>query len=442
MTYPLAHLPSYPDEHGWSKDQIELFQDSQGRLIVPPNLFDVHIKCKIGKLTKVITNPTDGTKVNALTAEGEKWTEEAFPAYAFLDRNQRDELGKPCTKRTKTSENKLAFALHIQNMFGTGGHKNSSSPFINHLHGALRDEMIRRCEEKGKRLPNGSKPCNINDVLSIFKSDDMINMYKSGKKDDVYNLMLHLVKSLTCEDSIGWVEIAVHQYLQQQGMHAVLAPGRSTVTRRNSLVKIAVKKGTQSTKESLKDIELKSFGATLVLSEQVKMNTQAYQDRITSGQWEVVYLDKALVPKSRKRSPAYWVKKEVVGDSCKFRASLTNSVGAGIEMGLNQDEMIEELTNVYAKLTSAASDGYASEDTSSNRNDNSTGDDVDLQTAQESRQDLRDRINSFMVSVAQNECLIWESVLTYNAHSGRIDKLIRIRRYTIKSSCTSPFASS
>lgn len=190
MSLQLAYLPSYPAGHNWSNDRIELFADPKGRCnILPPNFCDVHIKRKLGDLTTL----DKVSKKPVLSTTGEQWTDEAFPAYAYLDRNQRDEFGKPCVVLNKTCENKLAFALFVQNKFGTGGHTHKHAPFINHLRAALRSEMIRRCQEVNITLPNGDVPCSIDDVLAIFKSDEMTSLYKNGDKEKVYNY-LHAVR--------------------------------------------------------------------------------------------------------------------------------------------------------------------------------------------------------------------------------------------------------
>ena len=396
MSFQQAHLPSYPDGHNWSKDHVELFKNQHGQLIIPPNFFDLGIKRNLRALTKVVHKPPGRTQETVLTAKGEIWTDQAYAAYPFFDKDQRDEFGKPCVKRIKSSENKLAFALLIQKLFGNG-------PFIDNLHVALRDEMIRRCAEMGLRLPSGSTPCSIQDVLSIFKTDEMKELYKDDKKSVVYNWMLYVVKSLTDEAGIGWVENAVQDYLKQQRIDTVLAPGQSDGTRRHSLVKIAVKKGTQSAKESLKDLEVKHFGATLILNEQVHFERDTYKERMVSGKWEVVYLDPKFVPKSRKDCTAYWVKRVEVDANTNFEARLTNVVGDGIELNLSCDEIISMVNKIYSGLTSGRN--FESQDNDGTDNETSfendiSDDAVDTQVRQNDgdMQALGERVNSLLVS--------------------------------------------
>jgi hypothetical protein len=398
MSFQQAHLPVYPDGHNWSRNQIELFKNQHGQLIIPPNFFDVGIKRNLRALTKVVLRPPGRTQETVLTEKGEIWTDQAYAAYPFFDKDQRDEFGKPCVKRIKSSESKLAFALLIQKLFGSG-------PFVDHLHAALRDEMIRRCTEMDLRLASGATPCSIQDVLSIFKTDEMKQRYKNGKKSLVYNWMLYVVKSLTDEAGIGWVENAVQDYLPQQSIDAVLAPGQSDGTRRHSLVKFAVKKGAQSTKESLKDLEVKHFGATLILNEQVHFDRDNYKERMVSGKWEVVYLDPRFVPKSCKDCTAYWVKRVEVDAKIDFEARLTNVVGDGIELNFTCDEMTSMVNKIYDGLTSGRNpesrDSNGTDNETSSENDISNGA-IDIQVIQNGGniQAFGERVHNLLVSFA------------------------------------------
>lgn len=358
MSIPQAHLPTYPVDHSWSRGRIELFQDEDGRLIISPNLFDVHIKCSPNKLLTLIDVPSSPgpnaymMKEPALSSQGMKWTDEAYAAYPYFDKEQRDEFGRPCVRHIKSSENQTEFAKLMKKLFGSSGHKQEYSPFVDHIRAAMSKEMTHRCKERGLRLPNGNEPCSKQDVLDIFKSKEMIHRFKNGEEAEVCNLMMYVVKTLTDEGNIGWLEDAVNQYLKKHSIYAVLAPGVSDGTRRNSLVRIAEKKGTQSIKEELRDNEARYFGAVLDLKDQVHFDTTSYKERLTSGKWKIVTLDPSLVPKSRKQHPFYWIESvSCIDQASQLDASLANAVGAGICLKIPRQELIAKMTRIYKELS-------------------------------------------------------------------------------------------
>jgi hypothetical protein len=359
----LAVLKSNKDNFIWSKDRIQLYQDERGQFIIPPCFLDLYINRRLATLTKTVPTEAGGLEY-ALTENGERWTEEAFGAYAFLDKDQRDEFGKACIKKPKSSENKLAFARFIQDLFGKSGPRPVT--FLDHLKAKLEDELLRQCKEMDLKKPDGDAPTTIDDVLGIFKSREMISLYESGEKATVYNKMMPF-KSITCEGYIGWVEDAIDEYLNSDDVKAAAvmakpcwgAKGQKDCLRRNSIVKLAVKKSTQTFKQDLQEIEKKCYHSRLVLDEMVHSDPQdkdtskyeTYLERIRSGDWEVVQLDTKFIPKSRQKHPNYWVKLFRDESIPRFNANLCNAVGTGIKLGFSVDKIKAEVVRVYAELT-------------------------------------------------------------------------------------------
>ena len=83
-------------------------------------------------------------------------------------------------------------------------------------------------------------------------------------------------------------------------------------TRRHSLVRIAVEKGTQSTKERFKEAEAKAFGWVLQMdmlvnansSDQAKLMT--YLKRMESGNYATVRLDPKIYSRQSDNRD-YWI---------------------------------------------------------------------------------------------------------------------------------------
>jgi hypothetical protein len=349
---PRIILPIRQPDHIWDDSILELYYDERGRLIIPPNFFDLHIDCIIDHLTKLDDDPHDSRrKILVLTEAGRRWTEEAFPSWPFFDRDQRDELHRPYRKFEKTEETKLAFAVFIQTFFGTS--RRQKAMFGNHLHAALREEIVRRCTEDGGLLPDGTRPKSIKDVLNIITSDHMKELYKTDKSVPS-NKMVRWVKGITFEDSISWVESSIEDWFDKNGMLVVLGSGLSTKTRRNSLVRIAVKKGTTTVKDRLKVVEEKAFGWTLVLDQQVhryakqgSKENATYIKRMTDPNYDIVLLDPSLVPTSRKKYPAFWVKRRVIDASMDVEAMVVGTVNAAVSEGWSLQQLVNVVETKY-----------------------------------------------------------------------------------------------
>lgn len=192
---PKIPLPLLPDNHVWDESRLDFFYDSvDGKLLLPPAFFNQHIGRILARLT---IRTEDGL---ALTEKGMRWTDEAWPAWPFFDSSQRDDLHRPYYKYEKTAENQLKYAVFIQTYFGTSRHE--SLKFINHIHSALQDEMVRRVNEDGVTLKNGDKPNTIQDVIAILHSDEMRKLFESNKPK-LYNYLYRWIKSLTFEEDIS-----------------------------------------------------------------------------------------------------------------------------------------------------------------------------------------------------------------------------------------------
>lgn len=308
---PRINLPLLPEAHAWADHQLQFFYDTDGKLVIPPSFFNHLIDRNLGRLT-CITTDEDGATKPGLTEIGRQWTDDAWPAFPFFDRDQRDELHRPFHKYEKTCENKLKFARHMQTYFSTS--LDEFLMFSNHINTSLQTEVVHRCVADGKTLPNGDEPRTIQDVLTILKSDEMKHLFDTDK-DKLYDFIFRWIKSVTFEDSISWVEDAINDYFRDNGMMVRMASGQTKKTRRHSIVRIAVDKGTQTIKEKFKYMEEKAYGWKLDMSlgvhpnskDQAKLRT--YLERMASDNYSLVHLDPSIVPKSRKKNPVYWLKK-------------------------------------------------------------------------------------------------------------------------------------
>jgi len=306
------NLPLLPDNHIWSDNTLEFFYDSEGKLILPPSFFSHQIKRNIDRLTTMEINAEDGRSRPVLTEAGRSWTDDAWIAFPFLDSEQRDEFQRPFAKYDKTPENQLKFALHVKTYFSSSAHV--SLVFGNHIFSALQQEVVRRCTEDGMTLPNADPPRTIDDVITIIKSDEMKKMFETDK-NKVCTYIFHWIKSITLEENLSWVEEAIDQYFKDHSMQVRLATSQSNKTRRHSLIRIAVAKGTQSTKEKFKDVEERVFGWTLKMdvgvhpSSRDQKKIKTYLEMMASENYILVRLDPSIVPKSRKKTPLYWLKR-------------------------------------------------------------------------------------------------------------------------------------
>ena len=94
-----------------------------------------------------------------------------------------------------------------------------------------------------------------------------------------------------------------------------MASAQTSTTRRHSIVRIAVDKGTQTIKEKFKYVEEKAYGWKLDMSLGVYPHSKnneklrTFVERMASENYTLVNIDQSLVPKSRKNNPAYWLKK-------------------------------------------------------------------------------------------------------------------------------------
>ena len=344
---PLATFPG--PAHLWRSDALDFFYSVDGKVVLPPNLFDVHgIKGNLSNLTK---ETEGGTK---LSDAGEKWADDAYLLYPFLDSDQRDDLGRRYQKFPKTPENKLKFVELVLELFGSG----STSMFVDHIAKALQDEMVSRCTKDNAKLANGADPKTVDDVLSIMGSDDMIRKFNAGLASEVYSKILKWGKSLTTADSIDWLEKAVKQYLSDKNLQVVMAPGVSNTTERHSLLRWAVKKGTNAAKERVRKVESRAFGYVLDLATKVNKDAkdgsktqQVYQERMSSPLYQVVLLDPGIVPASRQKYPAYWLKSiEVREASAQVAVDMCKAVAAGISASWSLPEMHALLDQKYQEL--------------------------------------------------------------------------------------------
>ena len=285
---PLIHLPMLPDNHTFSDDTMEFFYSPSGKLVIPPVFFTLAINRILKRLTKQVTD--NGTSRLELTEECNKWTDEAFVAYPFFDATQRDELNRPFAKYEKTNENMY---------FGTS---KQYGPFRDKIYSALLNEVVSRCVGHGGVMPNGDTPRTLQDVFSILKSDQMAELFQNNASE-VCNKLLYWIKSVTFEENIQWVEAAIDEYFQENGMLVALTSRQTKTTRRHSLVRIAVEKGTQSTKEKLKELEEKVYGWVLKMDAKVEVDSLTYLQRVASDNWRVVQLCNSLSQKVAGRIP-------------------------------------------------------------------------------------------------------------------------------------------
>jgi hypothetical protein len=142
----------------------------------------------------------------------------------------------------------------------------------------------------------------------------MKKMFETDK-NKVCTYIFHWIKSITLEENLSWVEEAIDQYFKDHSMQVRLATSQSNKTRRHSLIRIAVAKGTQSTKEKFKDVEERVFGWTLKMdvgvhpSSRDQKKIKTYLEMMASENYILVRLDPSIVPKSRKKTPLYWLKR-------------------------------------------------------------------------------------------------------------------------------------
>lgn len=327
------HLPHLPAGHCFSdsSDSIELFANADGKVIMPPNIFDAFIN---GNLNKLTTGPSQSKQ---LTAAGERWTDETYTLWPFLDDRQRED-GRPYEMYPKTSENKLKYAIFVQELFGSG----RGAAFVSHLENCVRIEMVRRCSSDGFKNQDGTDPATIQDVLNIVKSPEMVRLFRSGKKADVYNCIFHWVKSLTMEDDIVWLRSGIMDYFKQKNILAVIHH-HSKKAKRSSLLRWAVKKGTNSVKVAMKNVEQKTFGCELDMSRKVRED----DDRRSAPDYEVIFLDSKYVPTSRKKRPAYYLHWTTIDASNYVEMAMGNAVETGKSSGKSLPEMQALLKKMY-----------------------------------------------------------------------------------------------
>ena len=201
---------------------------------------------------------------------------------------------------------------------------------------------------------DGDTPRTLQDVFSILKSNKMVELFQHNASE-VCNKLYSWIKSVTFEENIQWVEAAIDEYFQENGMLVTITSRQTTTTRRHSLVRVAVEKGTQSTKEKLKEVEEKVYGWVLKMDEKVKVDSPAYLKRIASDNWRVVRLCHSLVPKSRAKNPSYWLQKAgAVEKTPDIEAMMASVVGAAISNGLSLEELSAQLESQYASSTSGS----------------------------------------------------------------------------------------
>jgi len=346
---PLIHLPMLPDNHTFSDDKMEFFYSPSGKLVIPPVFFTLVINRILKRLTKQVTD--NGTSRLELTEEGNKWTDEAFVAYPFFDATQRDELNRPFAKYEKTNENKLKFAIHMQMYFGTA---KQYGPFKDKIYSALQNEVVSRCVGNGGVMPNGDTPRTLQDVFTILKSDQMAELFQNNVSE-VCNKLLYWIKSVTFEENIQWVEAAIDEYFQENGMLVTLTSRQTKTTRRHSLVRIAVEKGTQSTKEKLKELEEKVFRWVLKMDAKVEVDSPTYLQRVASDVWRVVRLSNSFVPKSRTKNPVYWLQRAgAVEKTPDIKVMMASVVSTAISSGVSFEELSAHLEDHYASSTSGS----------------------------------------------------------------------------------------
>lgn len=341
-----SYLPILPTDHEYSedKDTIELFEDGNGNAILPPNIFHTFLDTNLNNLL---------TKTNTLKPAGEKWTDATYPLWPYLDQTQRSN-GKPYEMYPKTPENKLKYAKFVQEMFGSG----NNSKFVKHLKGYVQKEMVKRCksDEDNWKNPDGTDPLTIDDVMAILRSPKMVKLFKSGQKAKVYNKIFHWVKSLTMEDDIGWLVNGVEEYLKSKEMLVVMSH-HAQGSRRNGLLRVAVKKGTNRVKVRVKNLERNAFGCELDMSIEVKKNAEPgtadhaeYQRRMNSDKFEVILLDSRLVPSTRRDYPAYWLKLISIDGIHDLDMDMGKAVETGISTGKSKKQLHALLDEKFEEL--------------------------------------------------------------------------------------------
>lgn len=411
---PRIILPFVSDNHQWDETHLEFFYDFDQKLLLPPGLFNHCINRILPRLTTTQVDPDDGSSRTVLTEAGNQWTDNTFKAYPFFDREQRDEMSRPYVKYEKNDENKLRYALLVQTYFGTT--KNECLKFANHIYAALQAEVVRRCKQDGKTLPNGDPPATISDVLTILKTSEMVETFKTDKAE-VYNCIFRWIKSVTFEENLSWVKDAIEDYFKENGMLVRLARGQTKTTRRHSLVRLAVEKGTQSTKEKFKEMEAKTFGWVLQMDKKVdrysksqgKLNT--YLKRMASDQYDTVHLDPSIVPKSRQKYPVYWLEKvgttgeDIEPDIGAMLDVIIDTVSSGDSVTI--DELVELFQEKIEKLGASTSARHQRstgsnpedllEDSAGQNEQNESGNSV-LPEQEEPLKSMEDRMNNLFVS--------------------------------------------
>ena len=325
-----------------------------------------------------------------------------------------DEMSRPYAKYEKNDENKLKYALHMQTYFGTT--KNECLKFANHIYAALQAEVVRRCIQDGKTLPNGDPPATISDVLTILKTSEMVETFKTDKAE-VYNCIFRWIKSVTFEENLSWVKDAIEDYFKENGMLVRLARGQTKTTRRHSLVRLAVEKGTQSTKEKFKEMEAKTFGWVLQMDKKVdrysksqgKLNT--YLKRMASDQYDTVRLNPSIVPKSHQKYPVYWLEKvgttgeDIEPDIGAMLDVIIDTVSLGDSITV--DELVELFQEKIEKLGASTSARHPSSTDSisddlledaAGRSKQKESDKSVLSKQEEPLNSMEDRMNNLFVS--------------------------------------------
>ena len=337
------NLPTFQSTTKYVMNDNTFFYDSDGRVLLPPQIF----KENMNDFVKLTVLP-DNTKSTVLTDKGEAWVFQYWGLYPFIDSNQRDELHRPIQTLQATPGNKLKFVKLVHELFGS----ESSTSFVEQIRKDLEREMVKRCKD-AKFQHKKKDPTTVEHVIEIIKS---LEHYPSSIK---FNHVFNWVSSITMEGGLGWIEDSIEAYIDAHQLLIAIPPVSSfpPLVKRHSLIKWAIKRGTSSIKEKVKNVQKKTFGEVLWMEDSVNKNakpgTPAHK-RFTEllgdpRYYVVLFVDKRYVPSSRMDYSAYYVRKEdVVVDTDISQSYLTHAINADLSRTL--PELKEMLSQLYQSV--------------------------------------------------------------------------------------------
>lgn len=328
------NLPSFQHTTKYTINDDTLFYKADGRVYLPPQIFK--------------NNMNEFVKSNVLTDKGEAWVVKYWGLYPFIDSSQRDELHRPIQSLEPTPENKLKFVKLVRELFGN----DSSTSFVEQIRKDLEREMVNRCK-KDNFQHEQKDPETSDDVIEIIKS---LKDYPPAIK---FNHVFNWVSSITMEGGLGWIEDSINKYIDSRQLLIAIPPVSSfpPLVKRHSLIKLAIKKGTSSIKEKVKNIQKRTFGEVLWMEDGVNKNAKPgtpahnkYMELLRDPRYYVVIFgDKRNVPTSRMDYPAYLVRKEnAVVDTDTTRLYMTHAINADLSRTL--PELKEMLGQLYQSV--------------------------------------------------------------------------------------------